>query len=107
MRGVSSALLLVTMVVKIRQGKDKNYLKSLYNFEKIIIGKMATTKKTTIRTGINLRSDKSDNIPNSRLVKGKAPLGAAISDLLKPLWDANVKPRGKNEEIRKEAWQRN
>ena len=67
---------------------------------------MPTTKNTrTIRTMINDGVDAP--IPNSRLIKGKAPQGAKMSDLLKPLWDANVQPRATNEQIRKEAWQRN
>ena len=64
---------------------------------------MPTTKNTrTVRTAINADAP----IPSSRLIKGKAPQGAKMSDLLKPLWDANVQPRTTNEQIRKEAWQR-
>ena len=67
---------------------------------------MALTKKIrTIRTGVKTLEDTP--IPSSRLIKGKAPEGARMSDLLKPLWDANIKPRATNEQIRKEAWQRN
>ena len=67
---------------------------------------MPTTKNTRIiRTVMNNSVDAP--IPNSRLIKGKAPQGTKMSDLLKPLWDANVLPRATNEQIRKEAWQRN
>jgi hypothetical protein len=66
---------------------------------------MPTTKNTrTVGTAINPNADAP--IPNSRLIKGKAPQGVKMSDLLKPLWDANVQPRATNEQIRKEAWQR-
>ena len=65
-----------------------------------------TTKNIrTIRT-INKTSTDAP-IPNSRLIKGKAPQGTKMSDLLKPLWDANAQPMVTNEQIRKEAWQRN
>jgi hypothetical protein len=57
-------------------------------------------------TGIAGISDTDAPIPKSRLIKGNAPKGAKMSDLLKPLWDANVKPRATSEQIRKEAWQR-
>lgn len=46
------------------------------------------------------------SIPNSRLIKSKVPKGVKMSDLLKPLWDANIEPRATNEQIKSEAWQR-
>lgn len=60
-----------------------------------------TKNKNSIRTKI---SPEIEKIPNNRLIKGKAPEGAKMSDLLKPFWESGILPRTTNEEIKKQAW---
>lgn len=48
----------------------------------------------------------NNKIPNSQIIRVKNKAGLKMSDLLKPLWDANISLKLEANKIRKLAWNR-